>query len=711
MTEALSADQMFISKLTEKILANLGNEAFGIKELARESGMSLYSLNRRLNSINKKTTNQFIREIKLQKALEMLKYEPFTVSEVAFKVGFSSAAYFSLCFSEFFGYPPGKIKKESLAGTNDNNHNNSTLKQKQRNPIRQAFSFIFLRILLICTFIIIAALLIFYVENRRQSKAIAKLEKSVAVLPFKNDSPDPETTYFVNGIMEKVLNNLQIIRELRVISRTSVEQYRNSTKSIPEIAREQGVNYIVEGSGQKSGNIFSVSVQLIKASNENHLWGKSFEEEIKETRNIFNVQSEIAQSIASALKATITPEEKQLINLIPTTNLTAYDFYQRGREVYWDNYFKENREALERSEDLFRKALQYDPKFAQAYSGLAMVYWDNYTWENIFTKDYLDSILVLSNIALVYDDHLSEAYLAKGFYYDAIGKKKQAIEEFERAIKYNPNDWIIYLGSSVVYYNYDFVKALENYQKAISLKPGSQLPAILRRICNVFNQIGFPDKAQQYLQDALKLDRDTLTTYRNLSSIEFNSGNFTKANELDKKYYLKDTTDASNYFDLGTSYMFLRQPDKTLYYYEKYLQKEGKEITLYDLYGLHRIAWAYLQRGDKKKSKFYLNECIENCEKVKQLGRGSQFYPLRYDYNLAAAYAFKGDKKKAYENLNEWASIRICPLWGLIFLKYDPLFDSIRNESEFLKIVSEMEAKYKAEHERVKKWLEEKGML
>jgi hypothetical protein len=267
------------------------------------------------------------------------------------------------------------------------------------------------------------------------------------------------------------------------------------------------------------------------------------------------------------------------------------------------------------------------------------------------------------------------------------------------------------LGSSAVYYNYDFVKALENYQKAISLKPGSQLPTILRRICNVFNQIGFPDKAHQYLQDALKLDRDTLTTYRNLSSIEFNSGNFTKANELDKKYYLKDTIDASNYFDLGSSYMFLRQPDKTLYYYEKYLQKKGKEITLYDLYGLHRIAWAYLQRGDKKKSEFYLNECIENCEKVKQLGRGSQFYPLRYDYNLAAAYAFKGDKKKAYENLNEWASIRICPLWGLIFLKYDPLFDSIRNESEFLKIVSEMEAKYQAEHERVKKWLEEQGML
>lgn len=106
----LIADQIFIRKLTEIILANLANDHFGVRELVTESGISLYSLSRRLNRINKKTINQFIREVRLQEALKMLQIESYTASEIAYKVGFSSPAYFSKCFHEFFGYPPGKAK-------------------------------------------------------------------------------------------------------------------------------------------------------------------------------------------------------------------------------------------------------------------------------------------------------------------------------------------------------------------------------------------------------------------------------------------------------------------------------------------------------------------------------------------------------------------------------------------------------------------------
>ena len=111
MTENLSTDQILIRKLTEIVLANLENENFGVKELANESGMSHYRLNRRLHSISNKTINQFISETRLQKALEMLQNEELTAAEVAYKVGFSSPAYFNTCFHEFFGYPPGKVKK------------------------------------------------------------------------------------------------------------------------------------------------------------------------------------------------------------------------------------------------------------------------------------------------------------------------------------------------------------------------------------------------------------------------------------------------------------------------------------------------------------------------------------------------------------------------------------------------------------------------
>lgn len=113
MTESLSPDQVFIKRLADIILENLGNENFGVKELAVESGMSLYSLSRKLHSINRKTVNQFVREVRLHKALEMLQNDEHTASEVAFKTGFGSASYFNKCFHEFFGYPPGKVKKGS----------------------------------------------------------------------------------------------------------------------------------------------------------------------------------------------------------------------------------------------------------------------------------------------------------------------------------------------------------------------------------------------------------------------------------------------------------------------------------------------------------------------------------------------------------------------------------------------------------------------
>jgi TolB-like protein len=142
------------------------------------------------------------------------------------------------------------------------------------------------------------------------SKPKVQLEKSIAVLPFRNDSPNDSTTYFLNGVMEEILNNLQKISDFsRVLSRTSTEQFRGDTKTtLPEIAKKLNVNYLVEGSGQKYGNKFVLRVQLIVAGNEKHLWGKSYDREIKETSDIISIQSEIAQSIASELTTIITPE-------------------------------------------------------------------------------------------------------------------------------------------------------------------------------------------------------------------------------------------------------------------------------------------------------------------------------------------------------------------------------------------------------------------
>jgi TolB-like protein len=215
-------------------------------------------------------------------------------------------------------------------------------------------------------------------------KLTKEIEKSIAVLPFVNESPVDSNKHFINGVMEEILNRLQTIKEFRVLSRTSTDQYKGPDRpTMPEIARKLGVSYVVEGSGQKYGNIFTLRVQLIRAKGkETHIWGKTYNEEIWEVKDYVRIQSQIAQAIALELKTVISPEEKQLIEKTPTTSLTAYDFFQKGRDEYIKYWIhNDNREALEKAEGLYYKALEYDSAFAKAYTGL-----QEYIGTSIFSK-------------------------------------------------------------------------------------------------------------------------------------------------------------------------------------------------------------------------------------------------------------------------------------------------------------------------------------
>jgi serine/threonine protein kinase len=195
-------------------------------------------------------------------------------------------------------------------------------------------------------------------------------EKSIAVLPFINDSPDRENTYFINGVMEEILGNLQKIKALRVISRTSVEPYRDRKKSVREIADELGVNYIVEGSAQKFGSAFRLRAQLIKAERETHIWGDSFQQKIDNVEDIFDIQIRIAESIAEALRAVISPEEKKRIEKIPAADLAVYDEYLRARS-YWTDF---TRESLAKAIEYLTGAIEKNPDWAPLYAGLAEVW-------------------------------------------------------------------------------------------------------------------------------------------------------------------------------------------------------------------------------------------------------------------------------------------------------------------------------------------------
>ena len=220
--------------------------------------------------------------------------------------------------------------------------------------------------------------------------------------------------------------------------------------TIPEIAKKLNVNYILEGSGQKYGNKFVLRVQLIAGHNEKHLWGKSYDKEIKVTSDIVGIQSEIAQLIAAELKTSITPEEKQLIEKAPTLSITAYDLCKRADEVLrnlpWPVF---DSAAVKRAEVLYTKSLEYDPTFTNAYVGLAFIYMHRIDRDLSISnfdilESYCDSTLFLANKVLSYDNRSYNGYYIRGTYYSRKGNNKQAIEDFEKAILCNPNSWYLY---------------------------------------------------------------------------------------------------------------------------------------------------------------------------------------------------------------------------------------------------------------------------
>ena len=569
--------------------------------------------------------------------------------------------------------------------------------------------------------VIIIALLAFNFISRRNLNAdISKLEKSIAVLPFINDSPSDSNQYFINGIQDEILNNLQTIKDFRVLSRTSTDQYKSTSRpTIPEISERLGVNFIVEGSGQKYGNFYRLRVQLIAGKNERHLWAQSFEKEIRETKDIFSVQSEIAQAIADELEAIITPEEKHLIEKTPTSNLTALDFFERGRaeeEKYSLNnpytaFHKlfNNVQAIQTIEKLYRSALRYDSTFAQAYTGLAWVYWSKHYYDEYFSNNFLDSVMILANIGLSFDSQLAEAYYVKGRYYQYKGFTQKAIAEFDKTIKLNPNDWKAYYGKGELYSNYDLVKSIDNFNKSISLNRGEQLPGLLRDLGWAFIYAGFPEKFKFYFQEALKLDGDSTSFYYNLSYNEAYTGNINKTLELDKKVYSMDTTNLVMLYEIGVDNIYLGNYKEALYFLKKWYEKSDS-LSEVVLTGMHRLGLAYWENGYKKEGEYFFDKQIYYCNRMNEMGRvlGD---PFRTFYDLAAVYAFRGQKEKAYENLRIFNKRQMTTFWWVSHIKTDPLFNGMRNEPEFQQIVKDVEAKYQAEHERVRKWLEEQGIL
>ena len=358
-------------------------------------------------------------------------------------------------------------------------------------------------VMLVIAGVIVSAAAGFFLLPRA---AAHKVDKSIAVLPFENFSDDKENAYFADGIQDDVLTNLSKIGDLKVISRTSVMQYRGKTPSVREIGKALGVSNILEGSVRRSGNRVRVNVQLIDATNDEHIWANDYDRDVTD---VFAIQTDLAKEIASALQAKLSPAEKSQMEQKPTDNSEAYLAFVQAHDL---SGAVEDFEKLKQAEQLYARALDLDPKFALAlarYSQLES--WIIHSYDR--TPERRQKARTLAERALELQPDLPEGHLALGFsYYYGDNNYEAALSEFQTAQRGLPNESEAYLAIGAIERRQGkWAESTANLEKAATLNPND--PWVLQNL--VFNyamQRNF-EQANKTVDRALRLNPHGLSLW------------------------------------------------------------------------------------------------------------------------------------------------------------------------------------------------------
>jgi len=538
------------------------------------------------------------------------------------------------------------------------------------------------------------------------NKETELLDKSIAVLLFKNISPDKDDEYFAEGMTEEVINYLAKVSELKVISRTSIEQYKGLSKDIKTIATELGVSHILEGSVRKAGNKFRISVKLIEASKGFQVWSNEYDRDITD---ILQVQSDISKEVTDALKIVLTESEKTNFDKVAKVELTAYDFYLKGRNELVNFQIAgpvRGKAQLNKAIDLFKKSLLIDPKFSKTHSGLglSMLYKGSIVGGGVYIdKALVDSAKLFSDLALQLDNKNDEAYYLQGVYYNDSGNFDKAILNFNKALSINPNHIQALVRLGLI--SEDFVTGLAQIQRAISLDRGPDLIVNLRTLAEVFTTIGVFKNGEEYYKIAAGLDNDSSSIVRLRANLERANKKYQTALNLINIAYRSDSTNWFNADEKAWILSLMGRYKESLdirLEWKKLLK--GEQATM-----ANRIGYLYSKLGNKEKAYEYFTIAIDNAEEAVRLNNTYAQWKFAH-YDLAGIYAFLGEKEKAYQYLNEVNKRKIQPVWFLTMMRDDQLFESIRNEDRFQKIFKQMESRTLAERDRVMKWLESEEM-
>ena len=445
---------------------NLTDENFGVNELAAKTGLSRSQIHRRLKSGTNKSFSQFIREIRLEKAKELLKDESLTISEIAYKVGFGSPSYFIKSFHDYFGYPPGDYRKyapeETVRAVNKAPDKPKTIKTGK------SLKFIISIIILISAVVIIYII----VQNRSIKEAQIPVEKSIIVLPFENLSSDERTQSFADGITNEIRSHLAKISGLKVITGMSAEQFRETKLSSPEIARQVNASYILTGSVQSQDNDVHISVVLSDALQDRILWPEKYD---RKWTDIFSIYIDIAENVTGQLQTILSPEVIKQIDKLRPKNPEAYNNYLMGQYLC----LKRDTASVRKGIEYFEKAIEIDPEYTLAYAGLA------------------DAHFLLSFHGVI---ERSTGY-------------KTAYEKVEKALGKDSTlaETYAVLGAINTFGYWNWEEARKNFENALAIDSNCVMAHIY--YASLLDIVGEPDRALKHLNSAIELEPYHSTPY------------------------------------------------------------------------------------------------------------------------------------------------------------------------------------------------------
>jgi serine/threonine-protein kinase len=394
---------------------------------------------------------------------------------------------------------------------------------------------------------ILALIVLGYLFIPRSFKSSEPVNKSIAVLPFRNLSNDSTQIYFCDGFMEELLNDLQRIKEFTVRSRTSTSQYRKTNKTIKTIGKEMNVKYLIEGSVEKEDDNLKIWVQLINAKTDEHIWANEYTREMKQ---IFSLQSDISKEIAGELKTVLSPEENKLLDKKPTENLEAYNYYLLGNDYYWRSYEKEDYGIAAK---MYGKAIELDPNFAMAYVRLSVCHLSMYWFHYDHSKERISKSKDAIDNAFKIDPDLPDVHLALGYYYYwgylNYSKALEEIEIAESILKNNSE--CVYLKASIYRRAGEWSLAKENFLRAFELDPGSS--RITYNTAETFYFLGEYQESEKYFNKTCLLNPTFIEPYW-LKSIMYMKwkGNTIQAREtISETFQFKESISNTRIFELN----------------------------------------------------------------------------------------------------------------------------------------------------------------